>query len=203
MANITRANKAITTRNDKATKLLEEAHRAHLVIHGQVEALLERAFEAGENLVAAKELVPFGQWTARLEAAQIPPRSASKYMALARERERIVASGATGINEALRLIADRIPPRPRATTNGAGPARRAKPPTDRYAEGYDAGYRAGRADGFEVAKHGRAKDNGQPSQRDLMWLIKLAHPDLHQDDPHGVLAATRVTTWLNELRKAR
>jgi hypothetical protein len=38
-----------------------------------------------------------------------------------------------------------------------------------------------------------------PSQRDLLWLTNLAHPDRHQDD-HDVLVATRLTVWLNQLR---
>jgi hypothetical protein len=176
-------------------QLFREAQQAHRAIEGTAEAVLDRAIEAGERLLAAKELVAYGEWGPRLEAIGIPKMTASRYMLLARHRDRVLASGVTSIRQALLLLADRVPQSRGARTTAR--KRQPKPVGDRYAEGYNAGYRAGRADGST----GRGRVHRLPSDRDLLWLIKQAHPDLHQSDAHDVLVATRLTVWLNELRK--
>jgi hypothetical protein len=183
---------------ENVDELLLEAHQAHLAIRGSAEAVLEQAIQAGERLLAAKEMVPRGEWTSRLENTGISRRNAQQYMMVARERDRVLASGAGSIRQALQLIADRVPPRREPRAPGTKRARPPKEPSDRYAEGYDAGYRAARADGA-VAMEKKGRVDSGPSQRDLLWLINLAHPDRHQD-PHDVLVATRLTVWLNELR---
>jgi hypothetical protein len=182
-----------TIKTPTLNQLLHEAQRAHLAIHGSAGTMLDRAMEAGERLLAAKELVAYGEWRAKLATIGIPPNTAWKYMQLAQHRERVLASGADSIQQALLLLRDSVPQRGARTARKRQP----KPVSDRYAEGYNAGYRAGRADGST----GRGRVHRLPSDRDLLWLIKQAHPDLHQGYAHDVLVATRLTVWLNELRK--
>jgi hypothetical protein len=182
-----------SVKTNQVDRLFREAQQAHLAIQNTAEAVLERAINAGERLIAAKNLVPQGEWLPRLEAIEIPERTAQTYMLLARHRERVLASGVSSIRQALLLLSDRVPQSRRRTARKRQP----KPVSDRYAEGYNAGYRAGRADGST----GRGRVHRLPSDRDLLWLIKQAHPDLHQGDAHDVLVATRLTVWLNELRK--
>lgn len=170
---------------------LSRARKAHQSITNDAEGL-RHALDAGDNLIAAKALCAHGEWTERLAATGIPASTAQLYMQLARQRERIEAAGCTSIRQARRLLADR-PPRPRKPRPGGS----GREGADRYAEGYADGYRAGRADNATVRE--RPRDANAPSDKDLLWLLKLAHPDKHPGDKE-VLVATRVSQWLNGLR---
>ncbi|MGA2928801.1 MAG: hypothetical protein ABSG43_22995 [Solirubrobacteraceae bacterium] len=201
--------------NESVTDLFERARRAHESIRVEPAGALMRAFDAGDALNAAKALVEHGEWTADLEKIGIPASTARLYMQLARSREIVMAAGCTSIRGARQLLSDSKPRRPSSGGGSRGGAvgKRGegggggKAESDRYQEGYGDGYRAGRADGYTqgAAKAGRQSTNGrwQPTSRDLRWLIKVAHPDHHQD-PAEILKATRATAWLKEqLAEAR
>jgi hypothetical protein len=178
--------------------LLAKARRAHESIHGVDDAaMLERAMEAGDALIALKAMTrkPRGLWSTTLAATGIPGSTARLYMQLARNRDRILAAGCTSIRQARRLLIGTQPRRSSTTTKG-----RSRPGTDRYQEGYADGFRRGRAEGYTAGHaagpRARADRNGQGfamDPKDLRWLITLAHPDRHQ----GNLRATRVTQALN------
>jgi hypothetical protein len=181
--------------------LLDHARRAHESVRTEPSAALLSAMEAGDALLAAKAQVKRGEWAPRLASTGIPPSTARLYMQLAANRERIIASGAESIREARRLLADAKPKRPRA----ARAQRDAPPVSDRYDEGYKDGYRAGRADATLdgwLAGAARTRAPGPLAERDLKWLIRLAHPDVHNDK--AALKATRTTAWLTaQLDQAR
>jgi hypothetical protein len=204
---------ATATLPTKSTSELDEliaaARAAHAAIQVEPEAL-SHAFAAGEALSGAKALCSHGEWTETLGATGIPASTARLYMQLYRSKDRITAAGCRSIRQARVLLADvkpNKPPRKRrivtddTTTSARGVG-------DRYAEGYGDGYRAGQADGYvrgvATKANGKAADNGwQPAERDLKWLIGLAHPDHHLDDK-TILRATRITAWLNGvLERAR
>jgi hypothetical protein len=108
-------------------------------------------------------------------------------MQLARKRAGIEAAGCTSIREARRLLAGTKPPRAKRTATSSGSWGTRTVP-DRYEEGY--------ADGFAAGQPLRSSNGRLPLDRkDMLWLIKLAHPDMHRGD----LRAARVTQWLNEL----
>lgn len=64
--------------------LLEEAKRAHLGSQAAANMEIEHAFEAGRSLIEAKALVGRGGWLPFLADADIPKRTAQRYMALAK-----------------------------------------------------------------------------------------------------------------------
>src|SRR5262245_56517871 len=176
--------------------LLARAREAHESILREPASALRRAFEAGDALLGAKARVAHGAWTAALRRTTIPPSTAQLYMQLARARARILAAGCTSIREARRLLSG-TKPRPGRPRRGRSPGRAA---ADRYDAGYADGYRAGRADGIATAQaHAWSRrQRAAPlplDKKDVRWLIKLAHPDQHD----GLLRATRVTQWLNEM----
>jgi hypothetical protein len=193
-----------TKSTSELDELIAQARAAHAAIQVEPEAL-SHAFAAGEALSAAKALCAHGEWTAALAATEIPPSTARLYMQLYRSQDRITAAGCRSIRQARVLLSDvkaKKPPRKRrivtddTTTSVRGVG-------DRYEEGYGDGYRAGQADGFvrgaatkANGKAAKADDGWQPAERDLKWLIGLAHPDHHLDDK-TILRATRITAWLN------
>ena len=134
-----------TTTTITATELralLDQARAAHDSVTADPSTALVAAMAAGDALIAAKAQVKHGESAGALADAGIPPSSARLYMQLARNRERITASGAVSIREARRLVADRRPPRPRATGSRRGGHESV---SDRYDEGFADGYRKGRA----------------------------------------------------------
>ena len=181
-------------------ELIAKARAAHETINAEPTVALERAFEAGDALIAAKAQVLHGEWTKVLATTGIPPSTARLYMQLARERERIVVAGCTSIREARRLLTGT---KPRAGSRSSRQSVYGEPKAtaDRYEEGYADGYRAGRVDGRAAAARERLGANGPAAlpldRKDLLWIIKLAHPDVHDDKQN--LRATRITQWLNEL----
>jgi hypothetical protein len=194
-----------TTKAKKAAalaELLKRARLAHASARGGLE--LARAMDAGDALLAAKAIVAHGAWTDRVAETGIPPSTAALYMQLARNKKRITAAGCSSIRQARELLADRVPPRRGTRTKTARRARTGKQSTsDRYAEGYEAGYRAGRADAFQATQtaHPSRPLADLPTDADMNWLLALAHPERHLDNDKGVLAATRVMQWLNRLRE--
>jgi hypothetical protein len=188
-----------TAKTPTLAELLARARAAHESIGAEPAAALARALDAGDALIAAKARVPRGEWSEQLATTGIPLSTARLYMQLARERARIQAAGCTSIREARRLLAGTKPrkpaPGPRSSREGGWSTRKVP---DRYEEGYGDGYRAGRADGYAAgqAQPKQPANGALPLDRkDLLWTIKLAHPDMHD----GELRATRVTQWLNEL----
>jgi hypothetical protein len=197
------------TTTDRLAELIARVVKDHEAIHRDPAAALIRALDAGDALAEIKALVKRGQWETTLETMQLPSSTARLYMQLGRNREIILAAGCTSIREARQMLSDSKPRRPSrgrsrgderagessgaSTGEGEGDA----PRSDRYDEGYADGYRAGRADGHST---GPTPTNGKwkPSERDLKWLIRVSHPDHHQD-PQEILKATRATAWLNQL----
>jgi hypothetical protein len=196
MQNDPNDSKTPSRKTSALDELIARARRAHESIQAEPAAALERAFEAGDALTAAKAQVERGRWADVLRPTGIPASTARLYMQLARERPRVLAAGCTSIREARRLLAGTKPSRPRQP-KGEWSTRTVP---DRYQEGYADGYRAGRADGFAAgqAQPSRSRRDGRPlplDRKDLRWLVGLAHPDRHD----GELRATRATQWLNEL----
>ncbi len=200
-----------TTANqtERLAQLIAQVVEDHEAIHRDPAAALMRALDAGDALSEIKALLERGQWETTLDAMRLPPSTARLYMQLARNRETILAAGCTSIREARQMLSDSKPRRPprershRGDSGGGsgGEAKRAAPPSDRYDEGYADGYRAGRADGHQAANAHTSNGKWTPSDRDLKWLIRVAHPDHHQD-PQEILKATRATAWLVELLAA-
>lgn len=203
------------TKTSAVDELFDRARQAHEAVQAEPGASLERAFEAGEALIAAKAQVPRGEWGERLAKAGIPASSARLYMQLARAKDYIIASGATSIRQARQLLIDTRPKpkarrarvRPDDTDQEVQNADRYKEGyADGYQRGYEGGYQRGKADGWSAAMKvdGAAKANHKgapaPTDADLLWLIGLAHPDRHMGDDKVVNKATRITQWLNDLR---
>ena len=69
---------------------------------------LEHAIRAGDALVEAQAQVPKGGWLAWIsENVAVHPATVYKYMRLSRlGRERVLGSGATGVEDALRIFSD-------------------------------------------------------------------------------------------------
>jgi Protein of unknown function (DUF3102)/Helix-turn-helix domain of resolvase len=68
---------------------------------------LEHAVKCGEALIEAQAQVQHGRWLAWLhENVRVHPTTVYKYMRLARFRDRVLAADATGVEHALRLVAD-------------------------------------------------------------------------------------------------
>jgi hypothetical protein len=175
-------------------ELLARAAQAWQAIQGSEGDSLLRAMEIGDYLLEAKELVGHGAWTPALQAIGIPPRTAQTYMRLAQHRDEIEASGATSIREALKVLAGEAP---RAADGSSAKTKEKKEKKKTYEEGYADGLRDGEA---KARRRGQPQMNGLPNRRDLLWLIKLSHPDRHQGDRRDVEVATRLTQWLNDLK---
>lgn len=186
---------------DPVAELLARARDAHDAIRVDDATALARALDAGDALIEAKARVGRGEWSERLAQTGIPPSTARLYMRLARNRARIMAAGCTSIRQARELLTERTaPPRPPHQRHRVSGHERGG---DRYEEGYEAGYLAGSADGYrrgladgQAAPQARRDGDAPLDRRDLKWLVKLAHPDVHGDD---ALRATRITQWLTAL----
>jgi hypothetical protein len=133
-------------------------------------------------------------------------------MQLYRSQDRITAAGCRSIRQARVLLSDVKPKRAarkrRIIITDEDTDTFVPNVDDRYEEGYGDGYRAGQADGYvrgvATKANGKAAkaadDRWQPAERDLKWLIGLAHPDHHLDGK-TILRATRITAWLNGVLK--
>ena len=185
--------------SDSLEELLDRARDAHHSIRGDDATSLHRALDAGDALLEAKQRVARGQWGKRLAETGIPSSTARLYMRLAQHRDRIEAAECTSIREARELLTDRTSaPKPRRRHTVSEHERGG----DRYDEGYEAGYTAGAKDGYsrgladgQATAHARSNGRVDLDRRDVKWLVKLAHPDMHDGD----LRATRVTQWLTSL----
>lgn len=91
-----------TTRLDE---LAAEINRLHDAAISAVRTALQSAIGAGELLVSAKALVPHGAWYGWLQDhTAVGVRQAQRYMKLYRDRDKINASSATHLSNALEIV---------------------------------------------------------------------------------------------------
>jgi hypothetical protein len=82
--------------------IAEEVRREHAAVGNHLHAALDRAIRCGDLLAEAKAGLDHGEWGPWLKTAGLAPRTASLYMQLAANRQRI--ADLPSINEAVRAI---------------------------------------------------------------------------------------------------
>jgi hypothetical protein len=91
-----------TTRLDE---LASEINRLHDAAISAVRTALQNAIRAGEVLASAKAILPHGSWYGWLQDhTDVGVRQAQRYMKLYRERDKINASSATHLSNALEIV---------------------------------------------------------------------------------------------------
>src|SRR5262245_43041935 len=82
---------------DRLAELTAAAQREHLAVGHALGNALHHAMAAGDALLAARELVPAGQWQAYLrKRADISERSAQVYVRVAKARAALEAQSSAG-----------------------------------------------------------------------------------------------------------
>jgi len=110
---------------DRLAELTAAAQREHLAVGHALGNALHHAMAAGDALLAARQLVPAGQWQAYLrKRADISERSAQVYVRVAKARAALEAQSSAGplsIAAALEFLKEPAPAkaRPRAKTKSA------------------------------------------------------------------------------------
>ena len=85
--------------------LAERARREHDLVEAALGDAVQHALAAGDALLAAQAQIPFGQWQAWLaDNCGLFYKNASKYMRLAKNREKVIQGGATSITHALEIL---------------------------------------------------------------------------------------------------
>jgi hypothetical protein len=98
-------NTALPTTN--LADLAVQVRNEHLLFEAEIRSGLNHARRAGEKLIAAKEQVPHGSFTAFVEQCQIKPRTARQYMQVARRWPEIANLGSDApstIQGAMKLL---------------------------------------------------------------------------------------------------
>jgi hypothetical protein len=105
---------------DRLVELTGTAQREHHAVGHALGNALQHAMAAGDALLAARELVPAGQWLAYLRKTDIGERSAQVYIRVAKRRADLEAQSSAGplsIAAALEFLKEPAPakakPRPK------------------------------------------------------------------------------------------